>query len=61
MGHQLTDFDESNMILEHLYYGTNLVIEDVEKFKTSDTDKIIDLIDFNIERNDLGLVCGINK
>jgi len=61
MGHQLTDFDESNMILEHLYYGTNLVIEDVEKFKTSDTDKIIDLIDFQIERNDLGLVCGIKR
>lgn len=61
MGHQLTEFNESNMILEHLYYGTNLVIEDVEKFKFSDTDKIIDLIDFHIDRNELGLVCGIKK
>ena len=61
MGHNLLEFDSTNEILEHSYYGTNKVITDLEAFKEKDT-KIITLKDnFVIDRDSTGLACGIRK
>lgn len=65
LGHQLTEFNSSNQILKHDYFGTSKVIEDLEDFsrstcQTSSIPKIIRIFDYEIQRdNQTNLVIGI--
>jgi hypothetical protein len=60
MGHNLSEFNSINKILEHSYYGTNKVITDLEAFK--DNSQIITLKNnFVIDRDPFGIVCRIRK
>lgn len=65
LGHQLTEFDTSNKILEHDYFGTSKVIEDLEDFSRAtclmpNVPKIIRIFDYEIQRdNQTNLVIGI--
>lgn len=62
LGHNLTQFDSSNQILSHDYFGSSKVIDDLEKFKVNCDDKIIVLEDFIVLRSNVtNLVCAIKK
>lgn len=62
LGHGLTTFDKYNSILSHDYFGTDKVINDIEKFKVNSDDKIIKLENYNIIRDiNTNLVCNIIK
>jgi hypothetical protein len=50
LGHNLKNFDSTNMILNHDYFGTQQVIDDIEQFKV-DSNKIITLDNYNIIRS----------
>jgi hypothetical protein len=65
LGHQLTEFNSSNIILKHDYFGTLKVIEDLEDFSRATclmptVPKIIRIFDYEIQRdNKTNLVIGI--
>lgn len=65
LGHQLKQFDTSNQILSHDYFGTAKVIKDLEDFSRatclmSSIPKIIHIYDYEILRDpSTNLVCGI--
>ena len=62
LGHNLKTFDKTNEILEHKYFGTNKVIEDIEKFKSNSLDKHIVINDHQILRDQItNRVVGICK
>lgn len=62
LGHGLVEFDDSNKILEHPFFGTNAVIATIEKFKTCDdhdNSKLIVMEDYEVSRCPVtGLVNG---
>lgn len=60
MGHNLTNFDSSNMILKHPYYGTNKVIEDLEAFKVG-SEQVITLDNYVLVRDSNKLICKITN
>lgn len=65
LGHQLTEFNYSNIILKHDYFGTLKVINDLEDFSRATclmptVPKIIRIFDYEIQRdNQTNLVIGI--
>lgn len=60
MAHNIRSFDEQNSILEHSYFGTNQVTNDLERFIVNDqTSKIITVDNYVIVRDHSNLVCGI--
>lgn len=65
LGHQLNEFDQSNQILKHDYFGTQKVIKDLEDFSLitclkPTIPKIIHIYDYIVLRDDLtNLVIGI--
>lgn len=60
MGHNISVFNEQNMILEHSYFGTNQVTHDLERFITQDqVNNIITVEKYGIIRDVSNLVCGI--
>ena len=65
LGHQLENFDSTNHILKHDYFGTNKVIDDLENFSKAtclmpSVPKIIRLFDYVVLRDNLtNLVVGI--
>lgn len=65
LGHQLTEFNSSNMILKHDYFGTYKVIKDLEDFSRAtclmpSIPKIIHIFDYEIMRDEqTNLVIGI--
>ena len=65
LGHQLNEFNETNQILKHDYFGTQKVIQDLEDFSRATClmptiPKIICLYDYVILRDSLtNLVAGI--
>jgi len=65
LGHQLTEFNSSNQILKHDYFGTLKVIDDLEDFSRATclmptVPKIIRIFDYEIQRdNQTNLVIGI--
>ena len=60
MGHNISAFNEQNIILEHSYFGTNQVTHDLERFMTQDqVNNIITVENYNIIRDPNNLVCGI--
>lgn len=61
LGHQLELFDETNKILDHDYFGTTKVIDDLEMFETDENNtKIINVHNYTVLRDaKTKLVCGI--
>lgn len=59
LGHNLQEFDDSNIILRHPFFGTDNVISDIETFKVKSYQKIIDIMNHQIIRNIDGMVSGI--
>ena len=60
LGHGLKEFNTNNHILQHEYFGTNKVIDNIETYGTFNTNKIIILND-NIVCRDIktGLVTSM--
>ena len=62
MGHNISVFNEQNRILEHLYFGTNQVTHDLERFiAQNQTNNIITVENYVIIRGNDSLVCSIAK
>ncbi len=61
MGHDITVYDDTNKILEHPYYGSSKVVQDIEQFaKSSDPNpKIITMNNWSLIRDENDLVCKI--
>ena len=61
IGHNFNKFDETNNIIEHPYFGTNYVIDDIEKF-SKDKNGITHIINYEIIRDPITWwVCGIKS
>ena len=61
IGHNIQKFDETNNIIEHPYFGTNAVIDDIEKF-SKDGNKITHVINYEIVRDTVtSWVCEIKS
>ena len=61
MAHNITQFDDSNIVLKHPYYGTSAVITDLEMFKLSDDSKMVLLDEYVFERDDNQMISRILK
>jgi hypothetical protein len=65
LAHGLIDFDHSNQILKHDYFGTNKIIQDLENFSLQTclmptVPKIIRIFDYETIRDPVtNLVIGI--
>ena len=60
MGHSVSVFDEHNKILEHPYYGTKKVIEDLESFRVG-SEKVITINNYKLKRDSNNLICAITE
>ena len=58
MGHCIDNFNDRNQILEHEYYGTQRVVNDIERFANNNS-KIVIIENYQLMRGNDNLICGI--